>query len=35
MGQAADIGTVKALGLPLLVIFLVGIISWVLRHFVL
>ncbi len=35
VGQAADIGTVKALGLPLLVIFLVGIVSWVLRHFVL
>jgi preprotein translocase subunit SecY len=35
IGEAADIATVKALGIPLLVIFLVGIVSWVLRRFVL
>jgi len=35
IGAAADISTVKALGLPLVVIFLVGIISWVVRTFVL
>ena len=35
IGEAADIATVKALGLPLLVIFLVGIISWIIRRFVL
>jgi preprotein translocase subunit SecY len=33
IGDAADMGTVKALGLPLIGIFLVGIISWVIRHF--
>ena len=36
IGDAADMSTVKALGLPLLgLIFLVGIISWVIRRFVL
>jgi len=35
IGEAADIATVKALGLPLIVIFLVGIISWIIRRFVL
>ncbi len=35
IGEAADFATVKALGLPLLVIFLVGIVSWVIRRFVL
>jgi preprotein translocase subunit SecY len=35
IGEAADMGTVKALGLPLLAIFLVGILSWFIRRFVL
>jgi hypothetical protein len=35
IGEAADIATVKALGLPLVVIFLVGIISWIIRRLVL
>jgi preprotein translocase subunit SecY len=35
IGEAADIATVKALGLPLVAIFLVGIISWIIRRFVL
>ena len=35
IGDAADMATVKALGLPLIAIFLVGIISWIIRHFVL
>jgi preprotein translocase subunit SecY len=35
IGEAADMSTVKALGLPLVAIFLVGIISWVIRTFLL
>jgi preprotein translocase subunit SecY len=35
IGEAADMDTVKALGLPLIVIFLVGIVSWAIRRFVL
>ena len=34
IGDAADMGTVKALGLPLIAIFLVGIISWFIRQYV-
>jgi preprotein translocase subunit SecY len=34
-GDAADMATVKALGLPLVAIFLVGIVSWLIRRFVL
>jgi preprotein translocase subunit SecY len=35
MGDAADVATVKSIGIPLVAIFLVGIISWVIRTFVL
>jgi preprotein translocase subunit SecY len=35
IGEAADMATVKALGIPLVGIFLVGIVSWVIRRFVL
>jgi preprotein translocase subunit SecY len=35
IGEAADMGTVKALGIPLVAIFLVGIVSWAIRRFVL
>ena len=35
MGEAADINTVKAIGIPLSLIFLVGILAWVIRKYVL
>jgi preprotein translocase subunit SecY len=35
IGDAADMATVKALGIPLVGIFLVGIVSWIIRRFVL